>query len=334
MSADDRFVLVAFQVVVNCGAGSVDDGATEEQRRDIVDAFAEAGADAAVTFAKGPGLADAVRQAAQMRPDAVVVAGGDGSIGTAAGVLAAGDVPLAVLPLGTFNHFAKDIGMPLDLADAARTIVEGDTAPVDLAEVNGKYFVNNSSVGVYPAMVSLRDEIREQRGWGKVRAAPVAAWRVLRRFPARRMTITADGYRARLRSPFVFVGNNRYEVGAGGVGQRAHIDAGELCVYIAHAESRWRLLWITAKAAARGSSRVAELEELCVEEVTFDVHGHRVLVSLDGESQTLRSPLIYRVLPGALRVVATRPPGPTTGAPTDPSGADAEPSSMPSQSSR
>lgn len=311
------------QVVVNCGAGSVD--GDEDQRREIIDAFAAAEADAEVTFARGPDLADAITAAAGERPDAVVIAGGDGSIGTAAAVLSTTDVPLAVLPLGTFNHFAKDIGMPLDITEAAAAIVHGEVSRIDLAEVNGHCFVNNSSVGVYPAMVSLRDQIREERSWGKVRAVPVAGWRVLRRFPVRRMTITADDYHERVRSPFVFVGNNRYDVGPRGVGERIRIDAGELCAFVARAESPWRLLWIVVKATLRGSSRVAGLNELCVSELTLDVHGHRVLVSLDGESATLRSPLHYRIRPGALAVLATPAPGPTTGSPADPSGADAEP---------
>ncbi|MDQ6697811.1 MAG: diacylglycerol kinase family lipid kinase [Actinomycetota bacterium] len=310
------------QVVVNCGAGSVD--GDEAQRQEIIDAFAEAQVAADVMFARGSELVDAVTTAAGARPDAVVIAGGDGSIGTAAAVLSVTDVPLAVLPLGTFNHFAKDIGMPLGLGEAAAAIAHGEVSRIDLAEVNGHCFVNNSSIGVYPAMVSMRDHIRDERGWGS-RAVPVAAWRVLWRFPVRRMTITAVDHHSRVRSPFVFVGNNRYDVGPHGVGERIRIDAGELCAYVADAESPWHLLGIVVKATVRGTSRVAGLNELRVSELTLDVHGHRVLVSLDGESATLRSPLRYRVRPGALAVLAKPAPGATTGSPTDPSGADAQP---------
>jgi len=311
------------RVIVNCGAGSVD--GDEDQRREILDAFAAAQADAEVTFAQGSDLADAISRAAGERPDVVVIAGGDGSIGTAAQVLSSTDIPLAVLPLGTFNHFAKDIGMPLDIAEAANSIVHGEVSRIDLAEVNGRCFVNNSSVGVYPVMISLRDQIREERGWGKVRSVPVAAWRVVRRFPVRRMTITATDYSARVRSPFVFVGNNRYEVGPRGVGERSRIDRGELCAYVARAESPWHLLWMAVKATVRGSSHVDGLHEVCGSELVLDVHGHRVMVSLDGESTTLRSPLRYRIRPAALAVLAKPAPGATTGAPIDPSGADAQP---------
>jgi diacylglycerol kinase family enzyme len=290
------------RVVVNCGAGSVDDDETREQRDEITKAFDAAGATCEIDFVHGEALEGAIEQAAEAKPDAVVVAGGDGSLGTAAAALAGGDIPLGVLPLGTFNHFAKDLGIPLDVEGAAAAIVDGRTTRVDVVEVNGRCFVNNSSLGVYPALVAVRDRIREQRGWGKVRAVPVAAWRVLRRFPMRRLHIRADGYEAALRSPFVFVGNGRYEIGPGGIGDRPNLDGGELCVYVAHAATRWKLVTVGAKAILRGATDVPELEEHCAPELTIDAHGHRVTVALDGEVASLRSPLQYRCRAGALPV--------------------------------
>lgn len=313
--------IVFVNVVVNCGAGSVDDGDVDEQRRDITEALALAGVDCAVDFVPGDGLAEAVARAAGSKPGAVVVAGGDGTLGTAAKVLAGGDVPLGILPLGTFNHFAKDLGIPVDLADAATVIGRGEMRRVDLVDVGDRCFVNNSSVGVYPIMVAIRDEIRDGRGWGKVRAAPVAMWHVVRRFPVRRLTITAGDYQARLRTPFVFVGNNRYEIGPRGVGTRTSVDSGELCLYVAHAASRARLFWVALKAIVRGSASVADLHESCATEVTVEAHGHRLEVALDGEVTTLRSPLRYQVRPGALPVLAPVP-APDVDTLTDPAGAD------------
>ena len=182
-------------------------------------------------------------------------------------MLADGDVPLGVLPLGTFNHFAKDLGIPLDLAEAAAAVVVGAVRSVDVAEVNGRCFVNNSSLGVYPVMVGLRDRIREERGWGKVRSVPVAAWRVLRRFPVRRLHISGDGYQVHLRTPFVFVGNNRYEIGPSGVGERTVLDRGELCLYVARAAVAPRLVLARAALGRAGVDAVPELEEHCAAEI-------------------------------------------------------------------
>lgn len=314
------------RVVVNCGAGSVDGDAIDGQRSEITGALAAVGVDSEIAFVSGKGLERALTEAARAVPDAVVVAGGDGTLGTAAAALADGDVPLGVLPLGTFNHFAKDLGIPVDLASAAALIADGEVLRVDIGDVNGRTFVNNSSLGVYPVMVAMRDDLREERGWGKVRAVPVAAWRVLRRFPARRLAITADGYQATLRTPFVFIGNNRYEVGAGALADRSTIVDGELCLYVARASSRARLVWMALKAVVRGGSSVADLDQHDTTAITVEAGRHRLRVAVDGEVTTLRAPLLYKVRPAALPVLVPPPPAPVSGeVRVDESGADAAP---------
>ncbi len=313
---------------MNCGAGSVEGEEIASQRSEITEAFSAAGAGADVAFVPGHDIDRALTEAIAAHPDAVVVAGGDGTLGTAAAVLRDGDVPLGILPLGTFNHFAKDLGMPLDVGEAAAAIVAGEVRRVDVAEVNGRCFVNNSSIGLYPILVAHRDEIRERRGWGKVRAAPGALWHVVRRFPLRRLTVVAGSYRCRSRTPFVFVGNNRYEIGPSGVGERTSVTGGELCLYVARAASRWKLLRMAATAVLMGATKVPDLDEQCSDEITVDAHGHRVEVALDGEVTTLRSPLRYRTHPASLPVMFTPAAGPVGAAPfapSDPAGVDAHP---------
>lgn len=290
------------EVVINCGAGAVDGAEFQSERDRVAAAFEPLGLDPRTGIVVGAALDQAIRAAAERGADIVVVAGGDGSLGTAARALADTDAALGVLPLGTFNHFARDLGIPDDLAEAAEAVVDGDTLTIDLAEVNGHAFVNNSSVGVYPVMVDLRDQIRSTRGWGKLWAVPVASARVVRRFPTRRMRIRADGRLWDLRSPFVFVGNNSYEVGPRGVGARTEINEGVLCCYVALVESRLGFLRMAVGAAVRGASATPTLESVCAPEVTIDAHGRKVLVAIDGEITSLRSPLRYRSLPGALRV--------------------------------
>ena len=116
--------------------------------------------------------------------DAIVVGGGDGSIRTLASVLAGTDVPLGVLPLGTLNHFAKDLGIPLQVEEAAAIIAAGRTRVVDLAEVNGETFINNSSIGIYPYMVIDRERRRARHKLAKWMAMVPAFFRMLRHFPA------------------------------------------------------------------------------------------------------------------------------------------------------
>lgn len=306
------------EVVINCGAGSVDDAAVDDERARVAAAFAPLGLEPTVRAVGGMAVGLSVRMAADRGCDVVVVAGGDGTLGSAADALADSGVPLGILPMGTFNHFAKDLGIPIDLAAAAQVIVEGRTAAVDVAEVNGRTFVNNSSIGLYPVMVDLRDEIRSNRGWGKVRSVPLASWRVLRRFPTRRLQIEVDGQTWDRRSPFVFVGNNTYEVGPRGIGARTEISDGVLCCYVAKAETRRRFVRLAIGAALRGPGRTPHLDAACAPEVTIDAHGHRVLVAVDGEVDAIRGPLRYKSRPGALLVRVPADSSPPTGPPDAP----------------
>jgi diacylglycerol kinase family enzyme len=295
---------VQIDVVVNCGAGSVDGASADAERDRVVAAFAPLGVEPHVRLVNGMSVG--------------LAAGGDGTLGTAADALAESGVALGILPMGTFNHFAKDLGIPLDLAAAADVIVNGQTVHVDVAEVNGRTFVNNSSIGLYPVMVDLRDEIRSTRGWGKVRAVPLASWRVLRRFPTRRLQIEVDGESWDRRTPFVFIGNNTYEIGPRGVGARTKIAEGVLCCFVAKAETRRRFARLAAGAAIRGATATQHLDSACGPTVTIDADGHRLLVAVDGEVDAIRSPLRYRSRPGALLVRVPAGSDPPTGPPTGP----------------
>src|SRR4030095_1182940 len=104
---------------------------------------------------------------------------GDGTTNSAAGVAVTDNMILGVLPMGTFNHFAKDVGMTDDVGEAVRFLASAEITAIDVGEVNGRVFVNNASIGVYPQMVANRDDIRRRRGWGKIRAAPLAVVRTL-----------------------------------------------------------------------------------------------------------------------------------------------------------
>jgi diacylglycerol kinase family enzyme len=297
-------------VLVNGGAGSVDDpdGDGDAQRTAIVDAFAAAGATAEVTDVAPADLPGEVCHIweADDRPDVVVVAGGDGTVSCAAGVAVETDVVLGVLPLGTFNHFAKDLGLPTDLEGAAAALVAGEVRPVDVAEVNGRIFVNNSTLGVYPAMVEIRDRIRERRGWGKIRAVPVAAFHVLRDFPTHRLDLTGTGgfHRSRVRTPFVFVGNGVYDNPSGGLAARAALSDRCLGVSVARVVSRWTLVGAVVRALVSGADSVRDLDHVEVAELTIRSRARRVQVALDGEVTWMDLPLRYRTRPGALRVLA------------------------------
>jgi diacylglycerol kinase family enzyme len=313
------------EVLVNGGAGAVDKAGDEAETAAIELAMEGAGIEAEVSVIDPSHLKDRIRNrwAAEDRPDAIVVAGGDGTVNAAAEVAAGTDIVIGVLPLGTFNHFAKDLGMPADLDEAARSFAGAEVRTVDVGEVNGHVFVNNSLLGVYPAMVASRDHITDKTGWGKFRAVPVAAVRALRHLPVHRLDLTGPGYeRHRTRTPFVFVGNGIYDNHGSGVHGREDLGDGLLGVSVARVVSRWGLVRTVARAVLSGSQSARDLDTVELTELTIRGHTRRLRVSLDGEICWLDLPLRYRVRPNALHVLAPVPP--VDPEPTDPNQVTAE----------
>jgi diacylglycerol kinase family enzyme len=232
----------------------------------------------------------------------VVAAGGDGTVSAVASALAGTEVAMGVLPLGTLNHFAKDLGLPLDLGSAADVVARGKTVRVDAGSVNGRTFVNNSSIGIYPNIVVVRERER-RRGRGKWTAFLKATWATLKRSPFWTVRVEAQGRRIQRKTPFVFVGNNEYEIQGLEIGKRSSVSAGRLFVYVAAPVTRAGLIWMAVTALFGHLDQTRSLEMFGVEEAWIDTRHKHLRVSTDGEVTLMRSPLHYRLLPGALKVV-------------------------------
>jgi diacylglycerol kinase family enzyme len=196
--------------------------------------------------------------------------------------------------------------MPTEIAEAARAIAAGTLVHVDAGAVNGRTFINNSSIGLYPELVRARDAEQRATGHGKWRAMLTAAWRVLRRFPLVAVHVHTDRGALLTRTPFVFVGNNAYTISPLALGQRARLDRGHLSLYTMRCRSRLELFWLTLRAIFQRADRVEDFEADEVDEVEVVLPRRRVRVALDGEVVTLTSPLRYTIRAGALPVL--RPP--------------------------
>ena len=291
-----------FAVLLNAASGSPN---RTPLREEIEKLFADAGIDGRVHELTHPcDIRARTRAVLEERPEAVVAGGGDGTVNGIASVLAGTTTPLAVLPLGTLNHFAKDVGIPLDLPGAVRTIADRHMRRVDVGRVNDRIFVNNSSIGVYPSLIEARERLRK-RGMFKWTAFALAAAEVLRR--EGEMTMRLEGDRARIaaRTPFVFVGNNEYLAEGIKLGARTRLDAGLLYAYFAPPMRTRHLPKLFAYALFGRARREHALQSIAGKELWIDTpYARNFQVACDGELLTLGSPLHYRSWHGALTVLA------------------------------
>lgn len=298
-----------YRVFVNSEAGSV--GESDQQRAEITAAFSELGIEADTDAVSPDDLPSAMREAWQHGVDAIIVAGGDGTVNCAAQVAVDNDIVLGVLPMGTFNHFAKDLGMTADLSAAAKFLSDAVVTAVDVGEVNGSVFVNNASIGVYPKMVGEREGIRARRGWGKIRAAPVAIVRTLRRLPVSRLRLTVDeAAPVVIVTPFLFVGNGLFDEHGERVGQRTSLTDQNLGVYVIAATSPWRLIANAVRARLGGVKAAPHMDRRAGARLVVESDQSVLEIALDGEPTELRGPLEFRSRAGALRVLAAPEPKP------------------------
>ena len=291
-----------FAVLLNPSSG----GASRSQvREEIERLFADAGIDARIQELTLPGdIRASTRAVLEDGPEAVVAGGGDGTVNGIASVLAGTATPLAVLPLGTLNHFAKDLGIPLDLPGAVRTIADRHTKHVDVGRVNDHIFVNNSSIGVYPSLVEARERLRKQ-GMFKWTAFALAAAEVLRRGGEMTMRLERERARIAARTPFVFVGNNEYLVEGIKLGSRTRLDCGLLYAYFAPPVRTRDLPKLFAHALFGRARREHALQSISGKELWIDTPSARTFqVACDGELLTLNSPLHFQSWHGALTVLA------------------------------
>jgi diacylglycerol kinase family enzyme len=252
-------------------------------------------------------VSNAVQREIHAGATAIVVGGGDGTINTAARLLRGTAVALGVVPLGTLNHFARSLGIPPDLESAVRARASAMPETVDLGEVNGGIFVNNSSIGIYARAVLWREQIRAKLGLGKYWSMALAGLRLLWDFPFFHLEIESDDKTDIARTPVLFLGNNRYEPEFLNMSRRESLNEGRLSVYYATRIGRLSLI----KAAAAllfGSGPVPELKIMDAGDVTVRTRRKTLAVAVDGEVLRLRTPLRYRILPRALQVLRPREP--------------------------
>lgn len=281
-------------VIVNKSGGTAS-SLGDKLETTVRDAFAGQNID--LQLIDGKDIAGAVKSVGNRA--VVAIGGGDGTQGTAAAAFANSDTAQIVLPLGTRNHLAKQLGMPVDLAEAAKLAVTGKAEQIDLAKGGERVFVNNASIGLYTKLVRERD-----KRWGPKWLGTIpATWIVLRTLRARSLHLTIDGKAERVVTPLLFIGNNRYSLDAGSVGQRESLSDGVLSLFVVAQASPLALIGFAFRALL---GKADERRDFCAladaRKVVIEGHG-AIDVAFDGEVERMALPLTFAIMPGALKVL-------------------------------
>jgi diacylglycerol kinase family enzyme len=288
-------------VILNGASGP---GHSAEDAQRLRDAFGAEGLEASLRpSGTDEDVRALARRALKERPPVLVAAGGDGTVSAVADVVCGSPAALGVVPMGTLNHFAKDLGIPLDAADAVQVIAKGRCIRVDLGEVNARAFVNNASLGLYPKIV--RERSRQQRRFGRSKRSAMlwATLDVLDRSRLLDLRLELDDEVRHCRAPFVFVGNNNYTLEGFNIGTRAKLDQGRLTVYTTRRSSAGGLARLALRALFGRLRQADDFMESSVRSLQVESRRRRLLVALDGEVHAMETPLEFSILPRALQVI-------------------------------
>jgi diacylglycerol kinase family enzyme len=256
---------------------------------------------------KPEAIADAVREVVAAGAKRVLVSGGDGTIATAASALLDAPAELALLPAGTLNHFARDLGVSTVAAEALKLAVEGDGRGVDVGVVNGHAFLNTSSVGAYVRFVGIRERLERRFDYGV--ASTLAALRILFQLRTFAVELEVNGHPRIYRTPLVFIGVGERELQLPTLGKRVAGGQRGLHVIVVSGRSRARLFALALAAVARGVDAVArtpELDSFLVDRCRITVRRPTV-VAIDGELVVMESSMEYELRRDALQVVCPPP---------------------------
>jgi diacylglycerol kinase family enzyme len=288
-----------FPVVVNRGGGAAfraGDALVDQ----IEAAFKAAGLDADVHAVDGSDLTTTIKHLAKIGE--VAIGGGDGTQGCAAAILSKAGATHGVLPLGTRNNLARQLGIPLDLEGAVNVIAAGHTKAIDLSDVNGQTFINNASIGLYPRMVEIREGAQEL-GLPKWLAKVPAAWTVLKNLTHRRYRLILDDAAQPVVTPLLFVGNNVYSLDPGKVGTRDALDDGKLSVFAVAKSTRLGLVGFALRTLIGKSNAERDFAAIgTCKTLTVNTGRRHISIALDGEVMKLATPLKFSIRPGALTV--------------------------------
>ncbi len=294
-------------VILNAQSGTLQQTNASRVRDELTEAFQQAGHSVRAELTDGAGLSQALRTACAERPDAIVIGGGDGTIRSAGAALVGSGIALGVLPFGTMNLLAHDLGIPMDVADALRVLANAEVTHIDVGDVNGEMFLCKSCIGIVPVLSEVRERYRSRPWYVGV---PLTAWYFVRvLFGFRRMGLQVDrGYgREKRRCIALEVNNNSAVSGPFHFPRRRLPNQGKLEVVYVESPSGWGYVWANILGLLGFSRNHVHVEAQVMTSLqVFRRRRRRLWVANDGELVRLKTPLSYTLHPQALAVLVPR----------------------------
>jgi len=287
-------------IIVNSGSG-LDQ---QEKEQKVRDAFKGSLHAIKIHLVEGGKIIETTKKLLKEGHKTIVAAGGDGTIGAVASQLINSHVVLGVLPMGTMNDFSKTLNIPADFAEAANIILQGKTHKIDAAEVNGKIFINNSSIGIYPRIIKQRER-HQERGQHKLLAYLTAFYSVFHhRFPLFKVGLRSEEKDLVRTTPIVFIGNNKYKLSRRfELATRDRVDEGVLSVFFTKKVTRLELVKLFFSTFWGTIYKEKKFDAFYTDAVTIESEHHLLQVATDGEVEALETPLRYKILTKALTVL-------------------------------
>ena len=254
-----------------------------------------------------PGLdcAHEVRERTRRGTKLFIAAGGDGTVHHVLQGVVHSDVVLAVLPLGTYNHFARDLGIPLDWREALEVALHGEPRQIDAARINERFFINNVSIGLYPELVARREA--RGRHYPRWKARLTAFYATLREYPHVTLAVETEHRHEAIRTHVFMISNNQYDLERIGIeASRERMTEGRLAVYWLPHTSRWTLTKYVARYLAGRVRTIPGFRSFRTLRMRVQSPRSQLKVGIDGEVFTLQTPLVITAMPQSVLVKVPR----------------------------
>ncbi|MGH8164832.1 MAG: diacylglycerol/lipid kinase family protein [Rhodanobacteraceae bacterium] len=292
------------EIILNAKSGSQK---ADERREVLTKVFQDSGRPFHISTATGAQLEKIAEEKAATDCEVLVAGGGDGTICCVGEAALKGGKTLGVIPLGTFNYFAKNLGIPLDPAAAAQVILEGEKVQAPILDLNGRLVLNNSSIGIHPAVLLKRRQLYRRLGRSQLNAYLSVLLTAFQPAPRLRVLLDTDEGRVVRETPLVMICSNAFQMEAFALAGKECLAQGKFALYVARMAGRATIFRLGLRALFRQLRPEIDYEVICSSDATIEtLRHHRMRAAVDGELERLRSPLHFRVGPKALCVLAPK----------------------------